>query len=73
MQERSPIQIRSRIIGANNILNALYMVIGAGLLVGLIALGLSIPQIFGVLAGLNLAALGYLILRMPELKQRLLG
>ena len=43
IQERSENTHRSRIIAANNILNALFMVASAGLAIGLLAAGVSIP------------------------------
>ena len=46
IQERSAPSHRSRIIAANNILNALFMVASAGLAIALLAAGLSIPELF---------------------------
>lgn len=45
---------RSRVIAGNNIVNSLFMVIAAILLVSLLELGFSVPVIFLVLAALNL-------------------
>lgn len=60
LQVHSDNLIRSRIIAANNIINALFMVIAA-LIVGLLAsIGLSIAQVFFILAILNiLVAVGF--------------
>ncbi|MBK7617295.1 MAG: MFS transporter [Burkholderiales bacterium] len=66
IQLRSPGSHRARIIAANNILNAIFM-IAASLGVGLLLdAGLSIPQVFGVLAGLNALVAGYIFLVVPE-------
>lgn len=46
IQQRSPVTHRARIIAANNILNALFMVISALLAGALLAAGLSVPQLF---------------------------
>ena len=57
---------RARIIAANNILNALFMIVsalGVGLLLGL---DLSIPQIFLVVGLLNAVVAFYIFLRVPE-------
>ena len=45
MQARSDAQVRSRIISANNILNALFMVLGAIATILLLENGWSIPDI----------------------------
>ncbi|MBP6339519.1 MAG: MFS transporter [Vitreoscilla sp.] len=66
IQLRSPGSHRARIIAANNILNAIFM-IAASLGVGLLLdAGLSIPQVFGVLAALNALVAGYIFLVVPE-------
>ena len=46
IQQRSPVTHRARIIAANNILNALFMVTSAVLAGALIAAGLNVPQLF---------------------------
>ena len=46
IQERSAPSHRSRIIAANNILNAVFIVASAGIAIGLLEAGLSIPQLF---------------------------
>src|SRR5205823_5218391 len=45
IQERSDPAYRSRIIAANNILNAIFMVASAAIALGLLKLGLTIPQL----------------------------
>ncbi len=66
IQQRSAKEQRARVIACNNILNALFMVASAGMLIGLTALGLTIPQIFLVLAGLNAAVALYIYSVIPE-------
>ena len=66
IQQRSDPEVRSRVIAGNNILNALFMVASAGMLMGLHALGATLPQIFGVLAVLNAAVALYIYTLIPE-------
>ncbi|MDN3546617.1 MFS transporter [Kinneretia asaccharophila] len=57
---------RARIIAANNILNALFM-IASSLLAGvLLGAGLSIPQLFGLLGLANAVVAAYIFLVVPE-------
>jgi 1-acyl-sn-glycerol-3-phosphate acyltransferase len=67
IQLRSPKSHRARIIAANNILNALFM-IASSLIVGALIgpLGLSIPQVFGVIALANAVVGFYIFLLVPE-------
>lgn len=46
IQQRSPVTHRARIIAANNILNALFMVASAILAGALVSAGLTVPQLF---------------------------
>ena len=64
---------RSRIIAANNILNALFMIAAAGMGAGLLAQGLSIPQLFLVTALLNAAVAIYIYTLVPEFLLRFLA
>lgn len=66
LQERSEESARARTIAANNVVNAAFMVAGSLLLMGLYVLGASIPQIFWVLAALNLAVALYIYTVIPE-------
>ncbi len=64
---------RARIIAANNILNALFMIVssvGVGLLLGA---GASIPQVFLVVGVLNAAVAIYIFLLVPEYLLRFLA
>ncbi len=54
MQDRSPVKYLSRIIAANNILNAFFMVLASIFIILLAKLGLSILQIFLIIAILNI-------------------
>ena len=66
IQLRTPPSHRARIIAANNILNALFMIVsslGAGVLLGA---GLSIPELFLVVGLLNALVAGYVFLLVPE-------
>jgi 1-acyl-sn-glycerol-3-phosphate acyltransferase len=66
IQLRSAPSHRSRIIAANNILNALFMIVSAGMAAGLGAAGFSVPQIFLITGLLNLVVAGYIFLLVPE-------
>jgi MFS family permease len=71
MQERSAPELRARIVAANNILNALFMVVGALAAAALLAAGGSIPSLFGLAALLNAGMAGWMFSRGPEFPQRL--
>jgi 1-acyl-sn-glycerol-3-phosphate acyltransferase len=73
VQSRTERSELSRVIAGNNILNALFMVISAGLGLGLTALGLSIPQIFLCVAVLNAAVAIYIYTLVPEFLMRFLS
>ena len=66
IQLRSSASHRARIIAANNILNALFMVVGAGAAAALLECGLSIPALFGVAALCNAAVALYIYRLLPE-------
>ncbi|MCZ6578682.1 MAG: MFS transporter [Gammaproteobacteria bacterium] len=72
VQQRSDEKKRSRIIAANNVLNALFMVVAA--LYGLAALasGISIPTLFLILAIMNAAVALFIFKLVPEFIMRLL-
>ncbi|MCH8179889.1 MAG: MFS transporter [Proteobacteria bacterium] len=63
---------RARIIAANNILNALFMIVSSVLAGALLGAGFSIPQVFGATAVLNVLVVGYVFWLMPEYIIRLL-
>jgi hypothetical protein len=58
--------MRSQVIAANNIMNALLMVIASLILMGYLAAGLSIPQVFLALALMNAVVAGYIYTIIPE-------
>lgn len=71
VQERSAVVHRSRIIAANNIINALFMVLAAGLALAALAAGLSLPALFLALAAVNALVAVYLCVTLPEFLLRL--
>jgi 1-acyl-sn-glycerol-3-phosphate acyltransferase len=70
--ERSPPAERSRIIAANNILNALFVVAASVLAIVLLGHGYSIPQLFLFVAILNAAVAVYIYTLVPEFLMRFL-
>lgn len=65
IQTRSEKSHQSRVIAANNIVNALFMVVSAGFSMFLLGKGLNIPQLFLVTALLNIIVTIYLCMRQP--------
>ena len=73
IQQRSRRKHLSRIIAANNIINAIFMV-GASLLsIALLSAGLSIPELFLVIAALNALVAAYIYTLLPEFLMRFLA
>jgi 1-acyl-sn-glycerol-3-phosphate acyltransferase len=72
LQGRSEPSSRARVVAANNVLNAVFMVVGSAVLAVLSALGVTTPQIILVLAGLNLLVAGYTYSVVPEFLFRLI-
>ena len=70
IQTRSETSHRSRVIAANNIVNALFMVVASLLAIGLLAAGLSTPQLFLVTAVLNALVAAYIYSVTPEYLNR---
>ncbi|HEX8979725.1 MAG TPA: MFS transporter [Parasulfuritortus sp.] len=66
VQIRSREEFRARIIAANNIMNALFMVVGSLCAAALLAAGWSIPQLFAAAAVLNAAVAIYIYRLVPE-------
>ncbi|RMX03538.1 MFS transporter [Corticibacter populi] len=66
VQMRAAPTHRARIIAANNIMNALFMVASALIAGALLQAGLSIPQLFLALAVANTIVAGYIFLLVPE-------
>lgn len=70
IQSRCEPAHRARIIAANNILNALFMVAASIMAAGLIAAGLTLPQLFLVTAVLNALVAVYIYTLVPEFLMR---
>ena len=70
VQSRSSVEKRSRIIAANNILNAAFMVTASLLTVLLLKLRFNIPQILLITAILNLLVAIYIFTLVPEFLMR---
>ncbi|MGB5492666.1 MAG: MFS transporter [Woeseiaceae bacterium] len=73
IQKRSKRQHLSRIIAANNIINSLLMVAAAVLSIVVLKSGLSIPELFVIIAILNAAVAIYIYSLLPEFLMRFLA
>ena len=73
IQARSQPSHRSRIIAANNILNALFIVASAGVAIGLLSAGFSIPQLFLAVGIMNALVAVYIYTLVPEFLMRFLA
>ncbi|HEU4458501.1 MAG TPA: MFS transporter [Methylibium sp.] len=73
IQLRSAPTHRARIIAANNILNALFMIASSLMAGALLGAGLTIPQIFLVTGLLNAVVAAYIFLLVPEYLLRFLS
>jgi 1-acyl-sn-glycerol-3-phosphate acyltransferase len=73
IQARSKPEERSRIIAANNILNAAFMVVSAIFAGAALAGGVSIPEIFLITALMNVAVAFYIYKLVPEFLMRFLA
>jgi 1-acyl-sn-glycerol-3-phosphate acyltransferase len=73
IQSRTVEHERARVIAANNILNALFMVISALVSILFLSLAkLSIPQLFLVISLMNIAVNSYIFKIVPEFSMRFL-
>jgi len=70
IQSRCEPSHRARIIAANNILNALFMVVASLLAAVLLYAGLSLPQLYLVVALLNAVVALYIYTLVPEFLMR---
>lgn len=70
VQHHTPPSHRARIIAANNILNALYMIVCSGFCAALLAAGCSVPTVLLAVALLNLPACALLLWRQPMYAHR---
>lgn len=66
IQLRSPATHRARVIAANNILNALFMIVSSILAGALLGAGFSIPQIFLFVGLANAVVAFYIFMLVPE-------
>ncbi len=66
IQLRSQPTHRARIIAANNILNALFMIASSLIAGALLGAGVSIPQLFGLVGLANAVVAAYIFLLVPE-------
>jgi MFS family permease len=66
VQIRTPHGELSRVIAGNNILNAVFLVVAAMFGIGLLAAGLTIPQLFLATATLNALVTLWIFLLVPE-------
>ena len=72
IQSRAEPSHRARIIAANNILNALFMIVASLMAMALLRAGLSIPELFLVVGLMNAAVAAYVYLLVPEFLMRFL-
>jgi 1-acyl-sn-glycerol-3-phosphate acyltransferase len=72
LQGRSDPNTRARVVAANNVLNAVFMVIGSAALAVLSALGVTTPQMLLVLAVVNVLVAAYTYSVVPEFLFRLI-
>ncbi len=70
IQSRCEPSHRARIIAANNILNALFMVVASIMAAALLQAGLSLPQLYLVVGLLNAAVAVYIYSLVPEFLMR---
>lgn len=72
VQLRSEARKRSRIIAANNILNALFMVVASVFAFFALSAGVSIPMLFLIIALMNASVALFIFTLVPEFIMRLL-
>jgi 1-acyl-sn-glycerol-3-phosphate acyltransferase len=70
IQQRAEPSHRARIIAANNIMNALFMIVAALMAKALLDAGLTLPQLFLVVALMNAAVAAYIYTLVPEFLMR---
>ena len=73
VQKRSKRRHLSRIIAANNIINTVFMIVAAVMAIIVLNLGYSIPELFLILAGLNILVAVYIYSLMPEFMMRFIA
>jgi 1-acyl-sn-glycerol-3-phosphate acyltransferase len=70
IQQRAEPTHRARIIAANNIMNALFMIVAALMAKALLDAGLTLPQLFLVVGLMNAAVAAYIYTLVPEFLMR---
>ncbi|MDX1499252.1 MAG: MFS transporter [Woeseiaceae bacterium] len=73
IQKRTRQEHMSRVIAANNIINAIFMVAASGLSIAVLSAGFSIPELFLALAVLNIGVAVYIYSLLPEFMMRFLA
>ena len=73
IQQRAEPSERSRVVAGNNIINALFMVVGSALLAVLGKAHVSVPVTFLIVAGLNAAVAVYIYSLLPEFLLRFIA
>src|SRR5262245_22879722 len=73
IQSRCEPTHRARIIAANNILNALFMVVASLMTAGMLQSGLSLPQVYLVVGLMNAAVAVFIYLLVPEFLVRFIA
>jgi 1-acyl-sn-glycerol-3-phosphate acyltransferase len=73
IQKRAKRRHLSRIIAANNIINTVFMVIASLMAIAILSLGFSIPELFLILAALNVVVAIYIYSLLPEFMMRFLA
>ena len=72
IQTRTPNDRRARVIAANNVMNSLFMVTGAGFAIGWLLLDGSIPGLVAAMALINAGVAVYIFYQVPEFSMRFL-
>lgn len=72
IQARTPADRRARVIAANNVLNAVFMVGGAGFAIAWFTLGGDVPSLLLALAIINIGVAVYIFHQVPEFSMRFL-
>jgi 1-acyl-sn-glycerol-3-phosphate acyltransferase len=70
IQARAEPSHRARIIAANNIMNAIFMIVASLMATALLKAGLTLPQLFLVVGLMNAAVAAYIYLLVPEFLMR---
>ena len=72
IQSRTPNDRRARVIAANNVLNSLFMVVGAGFAIGWLLLDGTIQGLIAALAVINAGVAVFIFHQVPEFTMRFL-